>query len=150
MKKFIVLGLLLCFGLTSMAQQKNNQKVDYKQINALRRSYITEKLSLQPEQSKKFWPIYNKYRKETAELYKSKNTLQKTIKFKQISEQEASNILTTLFTKEKEIINLKVALSKDLSTILRPKQILKLKLTEINFKKKLLEHIKKKTKKQQN
>lgn len=149
MKKIIVLGLFLCFGLQVVAQQKNNQKVDYKQIQSLRKSYITEKLSLQPKQSEKFWPIYNKYRKETSIIYKSKNDLQNNIKFKKISETQADSILYSLFDKEKQLIDLKVKMSNDLKSILRPKQILKLKLTEINFKKKLLEHIKKK-KKQQN
>lgn len=146
MNKIIVLGFFLCFSLSTVAQEQNKKKVDYKQIQQLRKSFITEKLSLQPEQSEKFWPLYNKYRKQTLALNKSKNEIQKTIQFKNITEEQAESISTSLFEKEKQILELKIQMTQDLKSILSSKQILKLKLTEINFKKKLLEHIKKKKK----
>ncbi|WP_010134915.1 hypothetical protein [Ochrovirga pacifica] len=151
MKKLLLFFFLIHVVSLSYSQQKNNnQKIDYKQIYALRKSYITEKIALTPEQSKKFWPVYNKYRTETSKLNKERNLLQKGIKFKDLSEEQADVLLNQILDKELKLVEARMDLSKNLKTIIRPKQILRLKMAEINFKKKLLEHINKKKKKQQN
>lgn len=63
---------------TQQQQPAQNTKKD--KIEVMHTAYITEKINLTPEQSEKFWPIYNQYRQELEELQKQRRANAKTIK----------------------------------------------------------------------
>ncbi|MDO6738245.1 hypothetical protein [Wenyingzhuangia sp. 2_MG-2023] len=142
MKKNITFIAFFLIGFCFYAQQKN--KTDKNDIRAARISFITEKLSLRPNQAEKFWPVYNTYKNETYALIKAKNELQKNINFNSLSEQQAEQLFRVIIDKEQQIYDRAQEFHQDITKVIDYKQILKLRNAETNFKKKLLEHIQKK------
>lgn len=52
--------------LSSFAQQKSNEKIE-----SMRVAFITNRLNLTPEESQKFWPVYNAFRADMKTLRKN-------------------------------------------------------------------------------
>ena len=59
MKKVILFMVLSIVGIATLIAQGNNDKIE-----ALKVAFITKRLNLSPEESQKFWPIYNQYEAE--------------------------------------------------------------------------------------
>lgn len=54
--KYIFVILLLAFGLPALAQPDKQDKVE-----ALKVSFITQKVNLTTQEAQSFWPVYNEY-----------------------------------------------------------------------------------------
>ena len=65
MKK-LIFSLIFTFYqvFTPDAGYAQTQKRNPREIEAIKIGYITRRLELTPEESQKFWPIYNQYQKE--------------------------------------------------------------------------------------
>ena len=66
MKKFIpvILAIFICLSADAVfAQMQKREKIE-----AIKMAFITQKLSLSPEESQSFWPLYNQYQKEISDL----------------------------------------------------------------------------------
>ncbi len=59
-----MIALLLVAGTTAFAQPNRDKQDISDRIEAMRISFITQRLDLTPEEAQKFWPVYNEYRKE--------------------------------------------------------------------------------------
>jgi len=63
MKKKLSVLLVILLNINyfcyAQAQEANSKKVDSLQV-----AYFTEKLALTPDESEKFWPVYNNYKNE--------------------------------------------------------------------------------------
>ena len=59
MKRVILFMVLSIVGIATLIAQGNNDKIE-----ALKVAFITKRLNLSPEESQKFWPIYNQYEAE--------------------------------------------------------------------------------------
>ncbi len=67
MKSYIsTIAIVLFFISFSKNSFSQNEKVE-----SLRVAFITEQLQLTPEESQKFWPVYNQYRGELKSLRKA-------------------------------------------------------------------------------
>lgn len=84
MKYLIVIALLFIFPFISSAQRPGSDK--FKEIEAYKIGYLTQKLDLSPDEAKIFWPIYNAWQKEQSDLRKER--MQKMISFRKINEIE--------------------------------------------------------------
>lgn len=141
MKKNIILLVLLLVEVNFYGQKKKNNF--NQRVTAARISFITDNVSLTSDQAEKFWPLYNKYRSEIHKLYRKRNTLQKGINFETLQETEADLIIKKIAHIEAEIQQKKQNSDNMISKIISSKQFLKLKASELRFKKSLLEKIKK-------
>lgn len=56
---FTLLLFLGSFQLVTQAQQRDGERLE-----ALKVAFLTKKLSLNPEEAQKFWPVYNEYQTE--------------------------------------------------------------------------------------
>ncbi len=83
MKYLIVIALLFTFPFISSAQHGGDR---FKEIEAYKIDYLTEKLELSSDDAKIFWPIYNSWQKEQSDLRKER--MQKMISFRKINEIE--------------------------------------------------------------
>ena len=70
--KFIFSILFSIVFLTAASAQSNSHEEKMKKIEALKAAFITKKLDLTPEESQRFWPVYNEYQKTLSELYRKK------------------------------------------------------------------------------
>ncbi len=60
---------IIAFALTMlMATGLHAQPSPKEKVEAMRVAFITNRLELTPEQAKQFWPIYNSYRHDLAQL----------------------------------------------------------------------------------
>ncbi len=66
MKSIITLLAITLFSFLSLQAQEGNDKIE-----SLKIAYITKRLQLTPEESQKFWPVYNQYEAEKKQIRQS-------------------------------------------------------------------------------
>ncbi|MDO3694529.1 hypothetical protein QVZ41_06685 [Wenyingzhuangia sp. chi5] len=142
MKKQFTLLLFFLFMSVSFFGQGNDENSREK-IRSAKVSFISNEISLTPEQAEKFWPIYNSFRDSMYKLYGEKHNIERRVDFNKVTEKEAKILVQKIQDKEVQINQAKTNYIKELSKILAYKQILKLNYAEHKFKKTLLERIKK-------
>jgi len=113
----------------------SHDKKDHKQVESLFIAHITTELNLSPSESQTFWPVYNQYRDENDKARKKTRPDISTI----TTNEEAEIALKTVIENELKRSKLKSKLFSDLTDIISPMQILKLKSAEHSFKKKMFD-----------
>jgi Glu-tRNA(Gln) amidotransferase subunit E-like FAD-binding protein len=140
MKKTLVI-IALIFSVTLFAQRPGKEK-----IKAFKTAFITEKLDLSQTEAQKFWPIYNEFEKKLENLRQRERTeINEKIKNKgleNLSEAEANKLINTAISIKEDELAYHKALINNLRGVLPPQKILKLKRTEEQFKRMLLERLK--------
>ena len=138
--KNIITILVLVMSTTAFAQRGGKMA---ERIKAQKVAFITEKLSLTPEEAQGFWPIYNAF-ENSVERIKSEELrpIKVEIRKGDISEMRAKELLETLTAAETKMHQLKIDLAKDLEKAISPLKIIKLKAAEDEFNRKLLERLK--------
>lgn len=143
-KNLIVLFILLSF--FSNAQPRLKEKRE--QIKALKVAFITNELSLTADEATSFWPIYNVYDAKQNEIrhkkMKSFMDRRDNEDFEKITEKEASALLTQSENVEEEIYQNRKKFILSLKGVLPSIKILKLKIAEENFNKRLLQQYREK------
>ena len=138
-KIVLILSFLMLSIITIKAQNTKREK-----IKLLKISYITNAISLSPEEAEKFWPVYNLYTKKIQKLKVSlergiRNEIQETGGIENISNSQAQKIIERSLTLEQEITSNKIALYRELSNIVPPKKVLMLKKAERDFNRRILQ-----------
>lgn len=137
-------NIILCFFLiTSTLVLGQEDKEGFDKIKALKTAYFTEKLDLSSNEAQKFWPVYNLH---SGKLHELRDQLRRNIREKlkkvngvdNLSEAEAKQIVDFGTATEKEIHQEELLMIKELSEIISQKKIVKLKIAEYEFKKKLI------------
>jgi len=141
MKKSIITLFILFLSVASFSQNDRQEKED--KIKALKIAYLTENLDLSTTEAQKFWPIYNTYEEQQQSVRSEYHNKKRDIHFDALTETEAQKLL-----KELEALNAKRNSINDnymlaLKKVLTSKQILLLKNTEDNFKRKMFSEYKK-------
>jgi hypothetical protein len=141
MKKFH-LFLALAFSIASFGQGRLRQKLD--QVKAQKVAFITNELQLTPDESAKFWPLYNAFderqrdiRRQRVSAYLDRHSAGAA----QLSDKEATALLAQMEENEDQLYQARKKLIADLKAILPAVKILKLKKAEEDFNKKLLQQI---------
>ncbi len=135
---FIVLLSVSSFGQNGRFFQNKKD-----QIKALKVAYITNELALTPEESAKFWPLYNAFEDKQREIKKLK--LKGYLKhmdqdsFDKLSDKEATILVEQMESYDDELYLAKKKFVGNLKGILSPVKILKLRRAEDNFNRKLLQ-----------
>lgn len=138
-----ILPLLLF--LTSFSIFAQGGKIDEKRekIKAFKVSFLTTELELTSTEAEKFWPIYNAYDDKQYELkYLKMKTYLKQLKdenLKNLSDKEATTLLSQIESTDKEIYQLREKYMSNLKKVLSAKKILLLKKSEDDFNRKLLQ-----------
>lgn len=136
-----LLLFVVLFTVSVMGQTDINQQQKREQIKSLKVGYITTELNLTPDESTKFWPLYNAFEEKQRELRKQKlnNYLDKVNSTNdKLSEKEATTLLNQIESTEEEIYQLRKKFITSLKSILPATKILKLKKAEEEFSRKLL------------
>lgn len=138
-----ILPLLLF--LTSFSIFAQSGKIDEKRekIKAFKVSFLTTELELTSTEAEKFWPIYNAYDDKQYELkYLKMKTYLRQLKddnLKNLSDKEATTLLSQIESTDKEIYQLREKYMSNLKKVLPAKKILLLKKSEDDFNRKLLQ-----------
>lgn len=129
-KNSLTLLLILC---TMLAFGQRREAIEGK-IKSLKIAFITEKLNLTPEESEKFWPLYNQMDTERAAIYDEK----KSDFSSDVSDKDAQAYINKHFElKEKEVMLEKKYVEK-FKAVLPMRKIAKLLWVEKKFRQEVM------------
>lgn len=137
--KHIAIALLLFVSFNSFSQENDRKE----RIKALKVAYLTEQLELSKMEAEKFWPIYNTFDEQEHKLRKENYSKRKETNVESLSESEAKKMIDDMISNEKKKHDLRENFINDLQKILPSKKIIKLKIAEDEFNKKMFEEYKK-------
>ncbi|NQX84426.1 MAG: sensor of ECF-type sigma factor [Flavobacteriaceae bacterium] len=143
MKKLITPIFLVLICLQAFAQKDENMR---ERLRAQEIAFITEQLDLTTEEAQKFWPIYNAHEKEMKILRINSIEKYKRLNIEALQEDKAKEILKEMIAFENEEHRLKTALIHDLSNTIPAKKIILLKKAKMEFKKTVLNEMRKRRK----
>jgi hypothetical protein len=129
--------MLVFFSFTIFSAQRPGLERIAGKIEAQKIAFITNALNLTPEESQKFWPLYNEYSAKEKELRPE---------FKErpgnVSEAEANGLIDKFFENEEKRLNLMRNYYQKFKNVIPASKVVKLHFAERKFKEKLLEKIK--------
>lgn len=140
MKKLGIICVL--FVSFSVAAQKGKRQ---ERIKALKISFITERLSLTEKEAQEFWPVYNAFEQKMNDIrFKDIRNIRREIRenLNTMSDNDALALMERFKKAENQIHDIKTEFSNKLSKIISPKKMIRLKLAEEDFKRKMLEEFK--------
>ncbi|WP_299556188.1 sensor of ECF-type sigma factor [Seonamhaeicola sp.] len=135
MKTYLLPIIIVLFSLNLSAQQHDRDKIE-----ALKVSFITEKLDLTKAEAQKFWPLYNEFDKTNGRLrFHEMRNIRKEIKdnLDTLSEERAVELLKKLNNIESRLNKNRMEFAAKVRAILPAKKIIKLKIAEDDFKRKM-------------
>jgi len=140
MKKIIfVLGFfLICF--QGFSQPTDGKNENFKKYQSMKVSYMTEKLSLTPEEAQAFWPIYNEFDKKRFEIHEKAHDLEKTMlkNFDTLSEKDFEKYNKKMVNQGFVEANLWKEYNDKLLKILSAKKVVMIGNVEKDFRFKML------------
>jgi hypothetical protein len=124
--------------LFAQGTEDGNEKIKAQKV-----AFITQKLSLTPQEAQVFWPVYNEYdQKRNTILSQRRNT---SVYYNQneekLSEKETDEIISKYVQLQKEEASLLDEYNAKFRKILSAKKVMKLYVAEVEFKNFLLRQI---------
>lgn len=136
-KLIITAVLIQCLPFIMIAQQPGQgplRKESRDRIEAQRIAFITQKLSLSPDEAAKFWPVYNAHKEE---LKNMRDDIERPDMIN-LTDEEATIIIERHLEQEQKKLEMKKKLFSRLRTIIGPKKVLMLHAAEKEFNRELL------------
>lgn len=133
------------FLLLSVTIYGQNERLKEKkdQIKAMKVAFLTSELNLTSVEAEKFWPVYNAYDDKQFELrYQKMKTYAKKLNdgsLDNMSDKEALAFLNQIESTDEEQCLIRKKFNSALRNILPPTKILKLRKSEVDFDRKLLQ-----------
>ena len=133
------------FLLLSVTIYGQNERLKEKkdQIKAMKVAFLTSELNLTSVEAEKFWPIYNTYDDKQFELRHQKmKTYAKKLNegsLDNMNDKEALAFLNQIESTDEELYSIRKKFNSALRNILPPTKILKLRKSEVDFDRKLLQ-----------
>lgn len=142
MKKlsFAILSML-AFVAASMAQPGQRGERAPEKIEAFKIAFFTEKLQLTPDESKAFWPLYNQFENER-DAMKDKFDLDGQ-RFELLPDKEVEAAIMQHFDMEEQMVQLRRDYVRRFMEVLPIRKVAMLQRIDNDFKRALLEEIKK-------
>lgn len=142
----ILLGALLCFpAAISVAQDDELPALPeerLKEIKAQKTAYLTTKMELTPEESQKFWPVYNQYDKELEAVRKERRDAHKALRASsELSEAEAAAAIDKELAAQQKELDLRKRYSVEFRKVVGAKKTLMLARAERDFNRELLKRL---------
>ena len=132
--RFLISTLLILSSMFAVAQPGPLTKEGRERIESQRIAFITQRLSLTPDEATRFWPLYNEYRDGLKDL---RDDIERP-DLQNISDEEANKIIDQHLQMETKRVELKRNLLTRLRTAIPPRKILLLHAAERDFNRELL------------
>ncbi len=126
--------------------QRQQHDDQHKNIEAQRIAFITQELSLTPDEAKVFWPVYNEYDAKRHDLKKSFRNGDDFHKqdIDKLTEKEATQILDNQIIEAQKFLDLRKEYHAKFKAVLPAVKVLKLYDAEREFQKMLMDKIREK------
>lgn len=134
-KTGLLLVALLMISTITFAQNRRLERVQ-----ALKVAFITDKISLTPQQAEQFWPVYHSYEDDIRDL-RSSYLKQNEGKTKGFSREQAQRYIDDNLDYQEAVIALKRKYKGEFLKIISPKQLSDLYAAEHEFKQMLIQKL---------
>jgi hypothetical protein len=141
LKTFIFSFLCLGLSFSSMAQEKNKERIKEK-VKLEKVAFITQELELTEDEAQKFWPIYNAYKEESGAMRTSMDIRPK----KDMTDKEAEDMLYEMLDAKSKEIDIQKKYIGKMKSAISAKKIAMLFKVERKFKEKLVSNVKERRK----
>lgn len=133
MKKVLLVLAVLSAGFFQGFSKEANDKIESMKI-----AFITKRLSLTPEESQKFWPIYNKYEAEKRQIRQSTIGTMGDLKVEDLlTDAEAEQVISKYIDAKSKNLELIKKYTAEFRKVLPVSKVAKLITAEDGFKKML-------------
>ena len=129
MKRILFFILFIGLSVAAMAQAQNER---WERIRAAKVGFITDRLKLTPEQSAKFWPVYNEYERERRSI--RKNYIDQYKQSGKRDEREARRYINDNLEYQEDEVKLKKQYKNEFLKIISAQQVAELYEAETEFK----------------
>ncbi len=136
MKKIFFALACLIMVANLLAQPMQNRMKE--RVEAQRIGFITQRVSLTPEESQQFWPIYNQYTDKMQQI-RSSTKMEKT--FDDMSDADVEKMLMSQMDKESRVLDLRKEYYQKFKKVISVKKIAKLYIAEQDFKGEMLKQL---------
>lgn len=140
MKKLILAYILLLVVVFSYGQASKSEREN---IRKQKVEFFNRKLNLSKAEAEKFWPVYNDYQNRKNKISSEKRALMRyyiqNADF--MSETEVKETLEKYLLYEKRETDLLISYSEKLRKVLPDEKVLKVYVTEVQFKNYLLKQL---------
>jgi hypothetical protein len=136
MKK--ILFIIITFTLSMSVYAQNGERIKNR-VQSQRIGFITQRLDLTPEESQKFWPIYNQFTEKLKQI-RSAAKLEKPIA--EMTDADAEKMIMEQMDKDTRELELRKEYFQKLKTAISVKKIAKLYKAERDFKAEMLKQLK--------
>lgn len=142
----IVVALFFSQSISAQNAEKGKYSNENREkIEALKVSYLTEKMNLTPEEAQKFWPVYNQYKADMKTLKKDKRALAADSKesFETMNDNEINALVDQKIVIDQKALDLKKKYHAEFKKVLPIKKVALLYKAEDQFKSELLKEMQK-------
>jgi len=139
-----LIALMILIPFYGNSQEKKQQFQERKkEIDMKKIGFLTERLSLTPQEAQAFWPVYNDYQMKKENCLKEGGKLKKDEKpdLDKLSDKELTEMADAEIAREKKMLDIRVEFHENIKKVLPPKKIVLLYQAEKEFKKVLLNDI---------
>lgn len=136
MKKILFVLICLTSVVGVFAQPQNGRVKE--RVEAQRVGFITQRLSLTPEESQAFWPVYNQY---TEKLQQIRNSVKSEQSLDDMSDADTEKLIMAQMDKESRELDLRKEYYQKLKKVISVKKIAKLYKAERDFRGELLKQL---------
>ena len=138
MKK-IIFALILVLTQVLMFENSTAQtkKANSREIEAIKIGYITRRLELTPEESQKFWPVYNQYQKDLSSLNQQKR--QARIQ----NANDPDQLIDDDFSFETKILEMRKKYRFKFNQVISNEKVKSLYIAERDFREELIKQLRK-------
>ncbi len=139
------IALLLLAAVNTFAQGGRDREATKERIEAMRISFITQRLDLSPEEAQKFWPVYNQYRKELEKLIGGEEERELNHKPKPnldaMSDSEIKKMMEVEMTRQENVLALRRLYLDKFLEVLPVKKVARLFEAERDFQRQLIRRL---------
>lgn len=143
--RIVAFTIFLCSTLSVFAQPEKIHQRAKTRIENMRIAIITTRLDLTTEESEKFWPLYNEYRRKIDRLHQERMEIidQKihSDSSASFSESEAEKLLGSILKINDEYARVQNDYYKRFQKLLGPRRALELYKSEVQFKRAIVREL---------
>lgn len=146
MKQVLLTGMLFLFFGMAYGQEGEKRNEKKEALRAKKIAFLTTSMDLTPEESQKFWPIYNQFENEVKDLRKSSKTNLRKVDLEEINDNEIEEIMMTHMQVKRKELDLEEKYFNEYKKVISVKQIAKMHQAEKRFQIEVVKHFDKRRK----
>ena len=137
----LIILLIIPFGI--QAQKGSGRDMDDSKLESYRIAFFTQKLGLSTEESKAFWPVYDKYQGELKSLRMAQREQRKNMRadFEGMSDKDIEKFIDSEIQFRQNDLDLMKKYNSQFKSVLPIRKVALLYKTEEDFKRELLKRL---------